>query len=240
MPAAFALAAIAVPTALAASTLVLDWRPAASDLSARRNRRERVTLARRRRGSHKYDAASGAPAAEDAPAFRKPFYAGGRAACAARRSLEMRAITSCPPFRPCRASCGFARRRNGCPYLCRARAAEAAEFPPRPGRRLACRCPRRGFCSAPRPKANAAGRFEYDRMRIPQAEVQFLARFGNAISHALNLEALAKSFAHALDHVGDERARQAVSGAVLFRLALAFDDDVAVFEFDVTISERIV
>ena len=55
----------------------------------------------------------------------------------------------------------------------------------------------------------------------------------DAVTDALNLEALAEALADAFDHVGDQRARETVRGTVRLAVALALDHELAVFEFDV-------
>jgi hypothetical protein len=55
---------------------------------------------------------------------------------------------------------------------------------------------------------------------------------GGLETDALNLQLLDKTFGHALDHVVDERAAQAVQRLGLRVLAGAADDDVAALDLE--------
>src|SRR5580658_582513 len=70
-------------------------------------------------------------------------------------------------------------------------------------------------------------------MRVAQAQCQFLARLRDAVTHAANLQTLAKALAHALDHVRNERAHQTMCAAVLLCIALAADENSSVLQLDV-------
>jgi hypothetical protein len=65
-------------------------------------------------------------------------------------------------------------------------------------------------------------------MRITERQVHDLALNGGLEADALDFELLDEAFGHALDHVVDERAAQAVQRLGLRVIALAADDDFAV------------
>ena len=69
-----------------------------------------------------------------------------------------------------------------------------------------------------------------DRMRIAERQVHDLALNGGLETDALNFEFLDKTFGHALDHVVDERAAQAVQRLGLRVIAVAAHDDFAALD----------
>src|SRR5688500_17927051 len=69
-------------------------------------------------------------------------------------------------------------------------------------------------------------------MGIANRELEGFSAQRRAIAHALDLEPLLEALRHALDHVGDERARQAVQRPVLAALGRPLDDDLAVVLLD--------
>ena len=69
-------------------------------------------------------------------------------------------------------------------------------------------------------------RFDRHRVRVAERQLEVLALELGAVADALDLEALLEAGGHALDHVRDERARQAVQGTVLAAVGRARDDEV--------------
>ena len=71
-----------------------------------------------------------------------------------------------------------------------------------------------------------------DRVRITEAQVDDLALDGGLETDALDLQLLDKTVAHALDHVVDQRAAQAVQRLGLRIVAVAADNDFAVLDLE--------
>src|SRR5688572_21011387 len=69
-------------------------------------------------------------------------------------------------------------------------------------------------------------------MGIPDRELEGFSAQRRAIAHALDLEPLLEALRHSLDHVGDERARQAVQRAILAAFGRPLDNDLAVVLLD--------
>src|SRR5579864_2339134 len=76
---------------------------------------------------------------------------------------------------------------------------------------------------------DAGARLDRDRVRVPHLELEVGALERGAVADALDLQALLEALRHALDHVGDERAREPVQRAILAALGRPGDDDVALF-----------
>ena len=84
-------------------------------------------------------------------------------------------------------------------------------------------------------KVMPAGRIDLDRVAVAQVELQLAADQLGAVADAGDLEALAEAVGHADDHVGEQRARQAVQlarallviGALDAQLAVLLDDRAA-------------
>src|SRR5213592_776159 len=69
-------------------------------------------------------------------------------------------------------------------------------------------------------------------MREADAELQIGAAQRGAVADALDLEALREASRDALDHVGDERPREAVEGPVFTALGRPGDEQLPVALFD--------
>jgi hypothetical protein len=69
-------------------------------------------------------------------------------------------------------------------------------------------------------------------VREADVQLEIGAAQGRAVADALDLERLLEPLRHALDHVGHERAGEAVQGAVLPALGGARNDELAVALLD--------
>ena len=65
-----------------------------------------------------------------------------------------------------------------------------------------------------------------DGVRVAQRQLEVAALEHRAVADALDLQALLEAGGHALDHVGHERARQPVQGAVLAAVGRALDEQL--------------
>jgi len=79
---------------------------------------------------------------------------------------------------------------------------------------------------------DALRRLEADRVRVAEVQHQLLALLGDAVAHADELEVLGETLVHALDHVGDEAAHQAVERTVPEVLRRSLEDELAVVLLD--------
>ena len=69
-------------------------------------------------------------------------------------------------------------------------------------------------------------------MRVAERELEVAAAQLRAVADALDLEPLLEAVGDALDHVRDERAREAVQRAVLAAVGRARDDELVVVLLD--------
>src|SRR5919199_786376 len=83
---------------------------------------------------------------------------------------------------------------------------------------------------------DAVRRLDRDRVRVAERELKVAALELRAVADALDLEALLEAGGHALDHVRDERAGQAVQRAVLGAVGRPRDDELAVVLRDVDVA----
>src|SRR3954451_16899422 len=83
---------------------------------------------------------------------------------------------------------------------------------------------------------DAVRRLDRDRVRVAERELEVAALELRAVADALDLEALLEAGRDALDHVGDERAGQAVQRAVLGAVRRARDDELGVVLGDVDVA----
>src|SRR5579864_3679183 len=81
-------------------------------------------------------------------------------------------------------------------------------------------------------EGDAGARLDRDRMGVPHLQLEIVALERGTVADALDLQALLEALRHALDHVGDERAREPVQRAVLAALGRASDDDVPLLVLD--------
>src|SRR3954447_8885348 len=79
---------------------------------------------------------------------------------------------------------------------------------------------------------DALRRLDRDRVRVAELQLEVLALQRGAVADALDLEGLGEPGGDALDHVGHQRARQPVQGAVLAAVGRAADEQLAVLLLD--------
>src|SRR4029077_2017749 len=76
-------------------------------------------------------------------------------------------------------------------------------------------------------EADARRRIDLDRMAVAEVELQLIADLLGAVPDARDLDALAVAVRHALDHVGHERAGEAVQLAMELVLVRPIHDQTA-------------
>jgi hypothetical protein len=139
-------------------------------------------------------------------------------------------------MRACRPSWRRTRPRSGRPCPCRAPAALLADV----GRDLADdllvvalddHAGRLGHL-----ELDARRRLDVDRVRVAERELEVAALERGAVADALQLQALLEALGDALDHVGHERARQAVQAPVLAAVGRARDGQDAVLLLDADVA----
>ena len=125
--------------------------------------------------------------------------------------LMIIAMVTYQPFRPCG---GCARRRTARPCPCTGRACAACECWRQPRRPAACRCPApRSLVGALDGEGDALRRLDRDRVAVAQRELEVRTLGHHAVTGADDLKLLLVALGDALDHVGDQRAGQAVQRA---------------------------
>src|SRR5215207_2198067 len=80
---------------------------------------------------------------------------------------------------------------------------------------------------------DALRRFDRHRVRVAERQLEVAAPELRAVADALDLERLGEAGRHALDHVGDQRAREAVQRPVLGAVGRPRDEQLAVLVLDV-------
>src|SRR5205823_1679782 len=83
---------------------------------------------------------------------------------------------------------------------------------------------------------DAVGGLDGDRVGVPERELEVPALELRAVADALDLQVLLEAVGDALDHVGDERARQAVQRTVLAAVGRALDEELLTVLLDADVA----